>query len=88
MSTVDTITACSLQYYMKIFGGWRDFESDDLKKLTRVYWIIKNNETPNDFDKEIIAYLCELGYDAFIYFLLYFLLSVYIRHFNFPAVDW
>lgn len=62
VSTVDTITARSLQYYMKIFGGWRDFESDDLKKLTRVYWIIKNNETPNDFDKEIIAYLCELGY--------------------------
>ena len=47
---------------MKIFGGWRDFESDDLKKLTRVYWIIINNEAPNDFDKEIIAHLCELGY--------------------------
>ena len=25
---------------------------------------------------------------AFIYFLLHFLHSVYIRHFNFPAVDW
>lgn len=62
VSTVDIVTAHSLQYYMKIFGGWRDFESDDLKKLTRVYWIIKNNEAPNDFDKEIIAHLCELGY--------------------------
>ena len=25
---------------------------------------------------------------AFICFLLHFLHSVYIRHFNFPAVDW
>lgn len=62
VSTVETETARSLQYYMEVFGGWRDFEGDELKKLTRVYWIIKNNEAVNDYDKEIIAHLCELGY--------------------------
>ncbi len=62
VSAVSCEVAHSLQYYMNVFGGWRDFESDELKKLIRVYRIIKNNETPNDYDKELITNLCEMGY--------------------------
>lgn len=62
ISTVSTGTAQSLQYFMKVFGGWRNFESEDLSKLMRIYTIIKSKEMPNDYDKEIISNLCEKGY--------------------------
>lgn len=62
VSYVSTETAHSLQVFMKVFGGWRDFESEDLSRLMRVYSIIQSKEIPNDYDKEIIANLCEQGY--------------------------
>ncbi len=62
ISVVNTSTARSLQYFMGVFGGWRDFDSSDLNKLMRVYSIIKSGEKPNEFDKEIIAYLVKEGY--------------------------
>lgn len=65
ISVVNTDTASSLQYFLGVFGGWRDFDYNDLNKLMRVYSIIKSNETPNEYDKEIIAYLVKEGYVRF-----------------------
>lgn len=52
----------SLQCDLLMFGGWRDFELKDLKQLKRVHEIIKNNEVPNDYDKEAISNLVAKGY--------------------------
>lgn len=51
-----------MQYFLGAFGGWRDFDYNDLNNLMRVYSIIKSGETPNEYDKEIIAYLVKEGY--------------------------
>lgn len=62
ISVENTATARSMQYFLGAFGGWRDFDYNDLNKLMRVYSIIKSGETPNEYDKEIIAYLVKEGY--------------------------
>ena len=62
ISVENTATARSMQYFLVAFGGWRDFDYNDLNKLMRVYSIIKSGETPNEHDKEIIAYLVKEGY--------------------------
>lgn len=55
-------TASSLQFDLDTFGGWREFESEDLKQIERLHTICQTGEEPNDFDKEIIANLCKKGY--------------------------
>lgn len=62
ISVENTGTAKSLQYFLGVFGGWRDFDYNDLNKLIRVHSIAKSGETPNEYDKEIIAYLVKEGY--------------------------
>jgi len=57
----------SLQYdgYATINIGihWREFGSnEDLRGLRRIASIIRNNETPNDYDKQMIASFAEQGY--------------------------
>ena len=52
----------SLQYDLQLFGGWRDFENNDLAQMERVHEIIVNNELPNMYDKTAIANLVEKGY--------------------------
>ena len=57
----------SLQYdgYATINIGinWREFGSnDDLSGIRRIATIIRNNETPNDYDKQMIAAFAEQGY--------------------------
>lgn len=54
----------SLQYDLTLFGGWRDFECDELEMIARIVTIIKSGEMPNEFDKGIIAKLVEKGYVA------------------------
>lgn len=41
---------------------WRDFSSDTLNKLSRIYTIISTQETPNENDKLIISEMVKLGY--------------------------
>jgi len=45
---------------LKIY--WRDFNGDELKELSRIAEIIRNNLTPNDYDKILIAKHAGLGY--------------------------
>ncbi len=52
----------SLQYDQSDFGGWREFNQDDIKKLERVVDINNLGEQPNSYDIEIISDLCHNGY--------------------------
>ncbi|MCL2372930.1 MAG: sigma-70 family RNA polymerase sigma factor [Defluviitaleaceae bacterium] len=60
-------TLCSLQYesYATIKMGiyWREFDDIAiLHGIKRIASIIRNNETPNDYDKEVIASFAKHGY--------------------------
>ncbi len=52
----------SLQFDQNEFGGWRDFDGEDLLALRRIHAIIRDGETPNDYDKILIATQVEKGY--------------------------
>ncbi len=52
----------SVQIDLNCFSGWREFNGEELEQLKRVYTIIKENQTPNDYDKGMIAQLAQLGY--------------------------
>lgn len=41
---------------------WRDFDAPNLSEIQRIAQIIRDNETPNELDKLIIAREAELGY--------------------------
>ncbi len=62
ISTECTDNARSMQFFLRVFGGWRNFDHDDLAKLMRVYDLTQSGETPNDYDKEMISYLIREGY--------------------------
>lgn len=58
---------CSIQYdsYATINIGinWREFGSnEDLNRIKRIAAIIRNNEKPNDYDKQMIVSFIEQGY--------------------------
>ena len=58
---------CSLQYdgyaTIKIGIHWREFGSvEDLRGVERIAALIRNDEMPNDYDKEIIMSLVKQGY--------------------------
>jgi len=57
----------SLQYdgyaTIKIGINWREFGSnEDLRGIRRIASIIRDNDTPNDYDKEMIASFAKQGY--------------------------
>jgi hypothetical protein len=52
----------SIQFDIKLVGGFREFDSKELLQLKRVKNIISSGEEPNSYDKEIIAELVKKGY--------------------------
>ena len=57
----------SLQYdgyaTIKIGINWREFGSiEDLRGIERIASVIRNNETPNNYDKELVASFTKQGY--------------------------
>jgi RNA polymerase sigma factor (sigma-70 family) len=63
----ETGTVYSLQYdgnaTIKIGINWREFGSnEDLRGMERLALLIRNNDQPNDYDKEIIASFVKQGY--------------------------
>jgi RNA polymerase sigma factor (sigma-70 family) len=52
----------ALQYDLGFITDYRQLSTTELSKLKRVYSLISNNETLNDYDKEIISDLISKGY--------------------------
>ncbi len=52
----------SLQFDQAEFGGWRNFDGEDLLALRRIHAIIKTGEVPNDYDRILISTQVEKGY--------------------------
>lgn len=60
METCDNI--CGLQFDLGFMTGYRNLDRVELAKLKRVKEILDKGETPNNYDKEIIADLIREGY--------------------------
>lgn len=57
--TADNIN--SLAYDLKIFDCWRPLEAEELKQLQRIRTLLEKGESPNEYDKSLIAHLTQLG---------------------------
>lgn len=52
----------SWQVDMAMFGAWRDFDGEDLRKLKRIKKLADSEEEANEYDKAVIASMAEKGY--------------------------
>lgn len=62
VKTRDCGSVMSMQYDLAEFGGWRDFETDDLKRMERVHDLSLSGEAASAYDKDAIASLAAKGY--------------------------